>query len=318
MGERAVDARTDIYALGAVTYEMLTGEPPFTGATAQAVVAKVMTERPQRLSAVRDTVPAHVEAAVNKALAKLPADRWSSTAKFAEALVQTGATGAGADAMRAPHHDVAVVDVSTGARRLILATPFEENRPAVSPNGRWLAYASNASGRPEVYVRAFPNGTWQIRLSLDGGTDPVWRADGQELFYYQPDGVIVAVPITPGAADRPAAGVPTRLFGIDPLRYRSFDAASDGKRFLMNLVDPDSVSRPDDVAINWPRLLRQRYEDRRHEEGWLTERPLSAPASPAGSPPFRPVCTAQIVTALPHGHVAAWSHRSTVRAWRSG
>ena len=93
MGDRAVDARTDIYALGAVTYEMFTGEPPFTGATMQAVVAKVLTEQPQRLSAVRDSVPAHVEAAVNKALAKLPADRWTSAARFAEALVQTGSTG---------------------------------------------------------------------------------------------------------------------------------------------------------------------------------------------------------------------------------
>jgi hypothetical protein len=59
-------------------------------------------------------------------------------------------------------------------------------------------------------------------------------------------------------SDRPAAGKPARLFGIDPRRYRAFDVASDGKRFLMNLTDPDSVSRPDDVVINWPRLLRAR------------------------------------------------------------
>jgi Tol biopolymer transport system component len=154
--------------------------------------------------------------------------------------------------------DIWAVDVSTGANRPILATPFQEHRPAVSPNGRWLAYASNASGRSEVYMREFPKGSWQIRLSVDGGTDPVWRDDGRELFYYQPDGVIMAVPIESGATGRPAAGVPVRLFAIDPRAYRSFDAASGGQRFLMNLVDPESLSRPDDVAIDWPRLLRRR------------------------------------------------------------
>ena len=154
--------------------------------------------------------------------------------------------------------DIWVVDVSTGARQPILATPFQENRPAVSPNGRWLAYTSNASGREEVYVREFPQGTWQVRMSMDGGADPVWRDDGQELFYYRPDGVIMAVPIESRAAGRPAIGAPTRLFGIDPRAYRSFAAASGGRRFLMNLVDPDNLSRPDDVAINWPRLLQQR------------------------------------------------------------
>ena len=72
MGERTIDARSDVYALGAVTYEMLAGEPPFTGPTVQAIVAKVMTERPTSLRTIRDTVPAGVEHAVFTALAKLP------------------------------------------------------------------------------------------------------------------------------------------------------------------------------------------------------------------------------------------------------
>jgi eukaryotic-like serine/threonine-protein kinase len=86
MGDKGVDARADVYALGAVTYEMLTGEPPFTGPTAQAIVAKVMTETPRPLSSQRPTVPAEVEAAVLTALQKLPADRFASAAEFASAL----------------------------------------------------------------------------------------------------------------------------------------------------------------------------------------------------------------------------------------
>ena len=68
MGERELDARSDVYALGCVTYEMLTGEPPFTGPTAQSIVAKVMTERPAPPSAARDTVPDEVDDAVLAAL----------------------------------------------------------------------------------------------------------------------------------------------------------------------------------------------------------------------------------------------------------
>jgi serine/threonine-protein kinase len=86
MGERTIDARSDIYALGAVTYEMLAGEPPFTGPTVQAIVAKVMTERPTPLRTLRDTVPTSVEHAVLTALAKLPADRYASAADFTQAL----------------------------------------------------------------------------------------------------------------------------------------------------------------------------------------------------------------------------------------
>jgi serine/threonine protein kinase len=85
-GERDIDARSDVYSLGAVTYEMLTGEPPFTGPTAQAIVAKVITTEPQRPAAQRKSIPMHVEAAVLKALEKMPADRFSSAAEFASAL----------------------------------------------------------------------------------------------------------------------------------------------------------------------------------------------------------------------------------------
>ena len=86
MGEREITARSDVYALGCVSYEMLVGEPPFTGPTAQAIVAKVVTEAPRPLVPQRHTIPGHVEAAVLRALEKLPADRFATAAQFAEAL----------------------------------------------------------------------------------------------------------------------------------------------------------------------------------------------------------------------------------------
>ncbi len=92
MGEKVIDARSDVYALGAVTYEMLAGDAPFTGGSVQAIVAKIMTEKPTPVHTLRDTVPEHVEETVLTALAKLPADRFATAAEFAAALAGTGTT----------------------------------------------------------------------------------------------------------------------------------------------------------------------------------------------------------------------------------
>ncbi|MCG6956855.1 MAG: protein kinase [Gemmatimonadetes bacterium] len=86
MGEREIDARADVYSLGCVLYEMLTGDPPFTGSTAQAIAARMLTEVPRSLTTQRHTIPPHVDAAVLTALEKLPADRFPTAQAFAEAL----------------------------------------------------------------------------------------------------------------------------------------------------------------------------------------------------------------------------------------
>jgi serine/threonine protein kinase/Tol biopolymer transport system component len=92
-GERGVDARADVYALGAVLYEMLAGEPPFTGPTTPAVLSRVLTERPRSVRLSRPQVPEQVEAALERALEKLPADRWQTAKEFADALEGKAALG---------------------------------------------------------------------------------------------------------------------------------------------------------------------------------------------------------------------------------
>ena len=100
LGERDIDARSDIYSLGAVTYEMLAGEPPVNGPSAQAIVAKLMTERPTSLRVVRDAVPPALEAAVMRSLAKTPTDRFASAREFADALTASATDGGAGQASR--------------------------------------------------------------------------------------------------------------------------------------------------------------------------------------------------------------------------
>ena len=142
MGEKHIDARTDIYAAGVVLYEMLTGEPPFSGTTVQAIVAKVMTERPTPPRTVRDTVPPHVEAATLRALAKLPADRFHSAADFATAL-----------------HDATAVPVTTGVRVMTprrrlaaIALPVTAVLLAILAASGWWKATHRAAAAPVRFV----------------------------------------------------------------------------------------------------------------------------------------------------------------------
>ena len=89
-GDRVIDGRTDLYSLGAMTYEMLTGEPPHIGHTSQAIIARLLTDKPRSVRSSRSSVPEHVEAAVQRALEKLPADRFSTAKEFADALQGRG------------------------------------------------------------------------------------------------------------------------------------------------------------------------------------------------------------------------------------
>ena len=112
--------------------------------------------------------------------------------------------------------DIAALPI-TGERtaRTLIATPKIEDNPTISPNGRWLSYESEESGRREIYVRAFPDvdgGRWQI--SANGGSHPVWSRNGRELFFETPERQLAAIPVDPGEPFH--YGKPTPLFDLKP------------------------------------------------------------------------------------------------------
>ena len=119
-GERELDGRSDVYSLGVVLYEMLAGEPPYTGPTLQAILARALTEKPRPLHQVRETVPEGVESAVQKALAKSPADRFGNMSEFGLALSAASAAAVSAT-LSAPARTSAVPKVVLGGRRTLAA-----------------------------------------------------------------------------------------------------------------------------------------------------------------------------------------------------
>jgi serine/threonine-protein kinase len=132
-----------------------------------------------------------------------------------------------------------------------LLTPFDERSPRFSPNGKWLAYVSDESGRNEIYVQPFPGPGPKWLVSTDGGVDPIWSRDGRELFYRSSDALItVAVTTTAGFS----AGRPRRLF---EMRFDSgddgpeYDVSGDGKWFVMLKRDHGRAPAALHLVLDW-------------------------------------------------------------------
>jgi serine/threonine protein kinase/WD40 repeat protein len=138
----------------------------------------------------------------------------------------------------------------------LVATPFDENYARFSPNGHWLAYASDESGRSEVYVTAFPSGgKWQV--SINGGSFPRWRGDGAEIYYLAPDGAVTAVHVQ-GNTTSFEVGASERLFQAHPARQpgHPYVVTADGQRFLF-ITNP-TAPPPLTVVLNSFEELKQR------------------------------------------------------------
>jgi len=152
--------------------------------------------------------------------------------------------------------DIWVMDVDGDrAARPLLTGPHEDRSPMLSPNGRWLAYASNESGQFEVYVQAFPDPRGHWLVSTDGGAEPLWSRDGRELFYRSANRIVAAEVV----AD-PVFSVVRRtvLFEgpyVPNAFHTNYDVAGDGRRFVM--VESAESTTEVVMVLNWFEELRQ-------------------------------------------------------------
>ena len=240
MGEREITARSDVYALGAMTYEMLAGEPPFTGPTAQAIIAKVMTGEPASLVGQRKSVPEAVEAAVFTALEKLPADRWATAAEFAAALANptAGATGTARGRspriealppLRDPRNWIALTSVAamvvigavlalrpgpdaTVSRQEVvlwkhqLPSPLDPGAPllasqaAIAPDGSSIVYTDSTPSGRILMKKPRDAAAAAPMAGTDGGVSPFFSPDGRWVGYVTLDGHLRKVPIDGGGS----------------------------------------------------------------------------------------------------------------------
>jgi serine/threonine-protein kinase len=216
MGEREITARSDVYALGCITYEMLVGEPPFTGPTAQAIIARVMTEDPRALTGQRKSIPPNVEAAVFTALEKLPADRYASAADFAAALVNVNATtsrtavrpaatlgrrgwlattalaaatlligivaGRRTGARATGFTDVVQVAIELGDSAAI--RPIGNIRLAIAPSGKRVVYVGADGDDAALWVRDFDQSSARLLPGTKGAFAPFFSPDGESIGFF--------------------------------------------------------------------------------------------------------------------------------------
>jgi serine/threonine-protein kinase len=214
VGERTVDARADVYALAAVTYEMFAGEPPFTGPTAQAIITRLMTEHPRALTATRPSVTPGVEAVVLKGLERLPADRYASAAEFARALRTPSAIVAASPILARRSMamwTLATIGIAGIALAWIAGARFAERRATLPPPSRLALLTPRLVTAGQVMLQR------QIAITPDGST----------LLY-----VVVGSDGLPHLVKQPLADPqPTMIAGVRPGLAAPIVSA-DGRSFI--------------------------------------------------------------------------------------
>ncbi|HEY6016442.1 MAG TPA: protein kinase, partial [Gaiellaceae bacterium] len=207
MGDKSVGPRADIYALGAVTYEMLAGEPPFTGSSAQAIVAKMLTDDPAPPSRQRRSISPSLEAAVLRALEKLPADRWPSAQAFADAMTATHVAVPSARTRRTRGSwlpwGVAAVAVALAALGWLRRPPEPPRMPPsqlsivvpgagaagngrlvnISQDGERIVYVTLATGASTGYVQELARPEPVLLPALQSGIDLHFSPDGRTIYF---------------------------------------------------------------------------------------------------------------------------------------
>ncbi|HUF25653.1 MAG TPA: protein kinase, partial [Gemmatimonadaceae bacterium] len=237
--EKEIGARSDVYSLASVLYEMLAGQPPHTGGSAQQIIMKIITETPAPVTQYRRSVPPHVAAAVAKALEKLPADRFESAQAFAAALGDAAFTGfAGTPATvvgrmyavtsRRPLYAAAAVgavllvvaatgwlrgmpELVTSRQRVMLwqhsvghqldpGIPRHSSQAAIAPDGSSIVYTDSAGGVPRLLRKQRNESGATVLEGTEGGVSPFFSPDGRWIGYRTVDGRIRKVPIEGGGS----------------------------------------------------------------------------------------------------------------------
>ena len=159
--------------------------------------------------------------------------------------------------------DLVVVDIKSKLlERLGWNTTFNEFGGRLSPNDRWLAYVTDQTGRPEVWVAGFPSGQPRRLISQAGGTHPGWNGNGSELYFISAEGQLVAVPVTAGDSSI-ELGSHANLFRIPGTidiiagGHNIYSASRDGQRFLVAARSQATSVPPINMILNWPQLLNE-------------------------------------------------------------
>ncbi len=169
------------------------------------------------------------------------AESWTADGKFLAVTQSGSATG----------RDIWLLSADDRVFRPLLQTDAGEGGAVISPDGRWLAYVSNETGRDEVYVALFPGMDGKWRVSQGGGREPVWSRDGRELYFRAPPAML-AVRVAAGAAFQ--AGPPVKLFeGFErrPAPRADYDVAPDGRFLMVQAIDAPTEAPRIDVVVDW-------------------------------------------------------------------
>jgi Tol biopolymer transport system component len=152
--------------------------------------------------------------------------------------------------------DIRIISMNGEKKQgMFLQTAYNEEDGRFSPDGRWIAYASNETGQSEIYIRPYPGPGSPIKVSTAGGTAPCWRRDGREMFYVSNDNKMMSIDIQSSASSF-ESGTVRELFPRTPI-MEAYDVFPDGKRFLINRVIEPSVTDPVTIVVNWMQKLKK-------------------------------------------------------------
>jgi serine/threonine-protein kinase len=285
-GDQSVGPATDIWALGCVLYEMLVGEPPYTGSTPQAVLGKIITAEPPSATEARKSVPPNVDAAVRKALEKVPADRFRSAEEMTRALAEAGfryaatatqrmATAGAPSWLDRPSKAslaAALALAAWGAWGWLREPPVGEpgvptrahvtgllpyvtpggSKFAISPDGRWIVAVGVDGGVSQLLIRSADDPDWRVLPNTRGVNNPTFSPDGQAVAFSVGGTQILRVPVGGGPSVLIATGDVPHWGLNDSIVYRLGNGLY---RVGSSGGEPELLMRSDTLQVFRPHML---------------------------------------------------------------